>query len=587
VAGSLIQSAKFNNTVNDLANNGLSFALTKDGQQTATANQPMGGFRHTGVGAATAAAMYARVNEAQDGSLVYGGTAGGTADALTITTVPSFSAYTTGMTLFFKSGASPNTGAATLQVNGIAGPKALQKDGSALIAGDIAASKLYTAIYDGVAFQLTRLSFYEASAAILKSIGTTKGDIISFTASATPVRKGVGSDGFNLLPSSGATDGLAYVAPMFQLAINATIPAFSTAGGALTLALKTQDGGDPADAAPVFVTFRHATVSNGTFTVRKVAAALSMVVSSGSTLGHASAVAGPVYHYLIDNSGTIEYAVSTKFFGNYGIASTTAEGGAGAADSQSVMYSTTARANVPFVCFGRTNDTQTVAGTWATAQSETQLAPFAYKSPTRQVITTTGANTYTKPWDMLWAEIEVQGGGAASGSSANTGADQVSGGGGGGAGGYSRKKMNADAIGPTETMTVGVAAATSSFGAHATANGGAPGTNGIAATSISSLGGLGGTASGGDINITGGDGDSASGVSPTGAAFAQGGHGGDSVLGSGGRGASISAPGDIAGQAGHNYGGGGGGPATFDTAGVGQAAAAGAQGIGIVTEYYA
>lgn len=171
VAMTLIQSSKFNNVINDIANNGLSFALTKDGQQTATANQPMGGFRHTGVGAASASGQYGRVNEIQDGSLIYGGTAGGTADALTISTSPSFAAYATGMHLLFKSGASPNTGAATLQVNGIASPKAIQINGAALVAGAIEASKFYLVIYDGAAFQLLKIS--SVFGVLLTALGIT------------------------------------------------------------------------------------------------------------------------------------------------------------------------------------------------------------------------------------------------------------------------------------------------------------------------------------------------------------------------------------------------------------------------------
>lgn len=181
VAGTLIQSSKYNNVVNDVANNGLSNALFKDGQQTSTANQPMGGFKHTGVAAAAAAGQYARVNEVQDGSMLYGGTAGGTADALTITTVPVFLAYATGMVLFFKSGAGANTGAATLQVNGIASPKAIQKNGAALIAGDIEVSKFYRVIYDGTAFQIDRISlsvpvgpFIDSSPVVVGSADATK-----------------------------------------------------------------------------------------------------------------------------------------------------------------------------------------------------------------------------------------------------------------------------------------------------------------------------------------------------------------------------------------------------------------------------
>lgn len=155
-AGTLITAAVHNALTADLAT-ALTNSIAVDGQSTITGNLPMAGFRHTGVGAAAGAGSYARVNEVQDGSLLYGGTAGGTADALTITTAPIFTAYATGMVLFFKSSASPNTGAATLQVNGIATPKAIQNNGSALTAGMIEASKFYLVIYDGAAFQIAKL----------------------------------------------------------------------------------------------------------------------------------------------------------------------------------------------------------------------------------------------------------------------------------------------------------------------------------------------------------------------------------------------------------------------------------------------
>lgn len=168
VSGTLIQSTKFNNVINDIAT-GLSTALTKDGQTTVTANLPMAGFKHTGVGNATARDQYATVDQVQDGDLVYGGTAGGTADALTVSTSPAFTAYVTGMKIIFKAGASPNTGAATLQANGIASPKTIQNDGAALVAGDIAASKWYAAIYDGTNFQLWRASSFDPALFLAKS----------------------------------------------------------------------------------------------------------------------------------------------------------------------------------------------------------------------------------------------------------------------------------------------------------------------------------------------------------------------------------------------------------------------------------
>src|ERR1700704_841447 len=49
VTQTVISSTHYNNVINDIAT-GLSLCLTKDGQQTATANIPFGGFRATNVG---------------------------------------------------------------------------------------------------------------------------------------------------------------------------------------------------------------------------------------------------------------------------------------------------------------------------------------------------------------------------------------------------------------------------------------------------------------------------------------------------------------------------------------------------------
>lgn len=141
----------------------------------------------------------------------------------------------------------------------------------------------------------------------------------------------------------------------------------SVATSALTVALKDAAGSDPSSTSPVRIAFRNSTATTGSVTVRSVTSATSVVVSSGSTLGTTSAVASYIYVYAIDNSGTVELAVSSKLFQDGELVSTTAEGGAGAADSATVMYSTTARSNVPCRLIGRMSSTQATAGTWATA----------------------------------------------------------------------------------------------------------------------------------------------------------------------------------------------------------------------------
>jgi hypothetical protein len=152
--------------------------------------------------------------------------------------------------------------------------------------------------------------------------------------------------------------------------------AFTVGGNALTCNVKTRAGAAPSATDPVSAAMRNATLATGDFNVRNITAALSLVISSGSTLGHLNATAGFIYWYMIDNAGTLELAASTTYLGAAGIVTTVAEGGAGAADSATVTYSTTARSNVPFICVARTIDTQTTAGTWAAVPTAAQLAPL-------------------------------------------------------------------------------------------------------------------------------------------------------------------------------------------------------------------
>lgn len=157
VANTLIESTHFNNVINDIAT-GLSNCITKDGQQTVTANIPMNTFVFTGLGSGIASrTRSANIGDVQDGAAQWGGTAGGTANALTFTLSPAITAYSTGMRLYGKSGAAANTTAATVQVNGIAGPLALQLNGAALVAGDIEASQWYEFLYDGAAVQIKKM----------------------------------------------------------------------------------------------------------------------------------------------------------------------------------------------------------------------------------------------------------------------------------------------------------------------------------------------------------------------------------------------------------------------------------------------
>lgn len=139
----------------------------------------------------------------------------------------------------------------------------------------------------------------------------------------------------------------------------------SVAANALTITLD-----------PTSLAFRSSTLTSGTVNVRRVTSAISMTVSSGSTLGTVNAVASRLVVLAIDNAGTVELAVVNISGGNQldetNLITTVAEGGAGAADSASVIYSTTARTNVPYRVVGFIDSTQATAGTWATAPSTIQ-----------------------------------------------------------------------------------------------------------------------------------------------------------------------------------------------------------------------
>ena len=136
----------------------------------------------------------------------------------------------------------------------------------------------------------------------------------------------------------------------------------SVASNALTVTLN-----------PCTLNFRSSTLTSGAFLTRSVPTAITLTVSSGSTLGTTSAVESKLAIVAIDNAGTVELAiVNSTVYGALNesvLISTTAEGGSGGADSGSVFYSTTARTSVAYRVIGYVTSTQATAGTWASTPS--------------------------------------------------------------------------------------------------------------------------------------------------------------------------------------------------------------------------
>lgn len=191
--------------------------------------------------------------------------------------------------------------------------------------------------------------------------------------------------------------------------------------------------------------------------------------------------------------------------------------------------------------------------------------------------------TWTKPTGLKYAIIEGVGAGGAGGYSTSDGLS----GGGGGAGGYFKKTIATTSLSSTETIYIGIGGlgltiqndripldgSATLFGSILTAN---PGLKGESNDS-SALGGLGGTSTGGDINVIGGDGGTSM---STATSISIGGIGGGSFFGSGGYNGSN----DMNGTSGRAYGSGGGGSANQST--TEYRGGDGAGGIVIVTEYY-
>jgi hypothetical protein len=125
---------------------------------------------------------------------------------------------------------------------------------------------------------------------------------------------------------------------------------------------------------PCKLDFRSATLTTGVPNNRSVASALSLVVPSGATLGTIAATAARLALLAIDNAGTVELAV-TNLAGGLNLDETTlisTTAISAASTAANVIYSTTARASVPFRVIGFIDITEATAGTWATAPTAVQ-----------------------------------------------------------------------------------------------------------------------------------------------------------------------------------------------------------------------
>ena len=169
----------------------------------------------------------------------------------------------------------------------------------------------------------------------------------------------------------------------------------SIAGNAMTIS-----------ATSLALDFRNTTLGSGTVTTVSGTPA-NLVISSGSTLGTVSATQSRIVVIALNNAGTIELAAVNISGGNQldetNLITTIAEGGLGAADSATVIYSTTARTSVAYRVIGYIESTQATAGAWATAPSTIQgvggqalnaMSSIGYGQTWQSVTRTAGVTYY-------------------------------------------------------------------------------------------------------------------------------------------------------------------------------------------------
>lgn len=334
-----ISSAAVNSDLSDIATNGLSNAVTKDGQTTIT-----GPFK--GANGSVGAPMYSFASDTNSG--MYRIAADNIGISVGGTKILDIAA--TGLSVVGT--VSPST-----TVTNAVGTALLP---SYTFVGDLD-SGMYWIGANNIGVGVNGAKVLDISTGGLNVIGVVSANGAAFS----PTAQGAGM-------------------------VNGTIVA-SVAGNALTFAIKTLAGADPSATDPVFFSFRSATAATGTYTTIQLTAAHSLVISSGSTLGTSSSnIPFRIWLVMFNDGGTLRLGVinclSSKTIyplAGFEVASSTAEGGAGGADSAQVFYTGTAVTSKAYsiIAYASYETGVTTAGAWAAVPTRLQLYGINVPAP--------------------------------------------------------------------------------------------------------------------------------------------------------------------------------------------------------------
>lgn len=231
---------------------------------------------------------------------------------------------------------------------------------------DISSSQVITEkdIDGGTASNTSRHTLPKDTTANLDTLTDKEGSLAYDTTLSEPVFND--GAGWNQFPGAGGGGG---TSDEFNILDNLGIDA-TVAASALTVLLTQSDGSSApaADPADVQIGFRNSTAGTGGFNIRTAVSSISIVIPSGATLGAIDTVEQRHYIYALDNSGTIELAISGVQYDETKLQTTVAL--SGGSDDIGELYSTTLRASVPIRLIGYIESTQATAGTWATTPSD-------------------------------------------------------------------------------------------------------------------------------------------------------------------------------------------------------------------------
>jgi hypothetical protein len=235
VTGTTISSTWANDTLEDIANNGLSLAVLKDGTQTITANIPMAGFKFTGLGSGSAVADSVRLSQVQNNAFnVLTGVSGVTTITGNAAVTPS--AYAEGQVFRWvcvgANGATP-----TLNVNSLGAQPIFMNAATcttSVFRSGVAVEVIYLAASVSTASQ-TGFHVTGHSGFVPTSLITAKGDIFVGRGSNELLILPRGSDDQVLVSTATASAGVAWKAVSSLVSSSST-----TTAGIIEMAVQAE-----------------------------------------------------------------------------------------------------------------------------------------------------------------------------------------------------------------------------------------------------------------------------------------------------------------------------------------------------------